>query len=309
MELAVLYRGPLESCNYGCTYCPFAKKVDEAATLAADRAALARFVAWIAARPPGDRLSVLFTPWGEGLARAWYQEAMVELSRLPSITRVAIQTNLSVPLAWTARADATKAAVWATYHPDWTTRERFVAKVSDLRARGLAVSCGVVGFRRFFGEIEALRRALPGDVYLWVNAAKGRWDEGYADAEIAQLLAIDPHFSDNLRPHASRGEPCRAGAAVVSVDGEGTVRRCHFVRTPLGNLYLDRIEDLLAERPCPNDTCGCHIGYVHLDRLGLHEVYGDGVLERIPRRLPVLSGERREDLPLVDGASLAVQAR
>jgi len=150
---------------------------------------------------------------------------------------------------------------------------------------------------------------LPGDVYLWVNAAKGRWDEGYADAEIAQLLAIDPHFSDNLRPHASRGEPCRAGAAVVSVDGEGTVRRCHFVRTPLGNLYLDRIEDLLAERPCPNDTCGCHIGYVHLDRLGLHEVYGDGVLERIPRRLPVLSGERREDLPLVDGASLAVQAR
>lgn len=38
----------------------------------------------------------------------------------------------------------------------------------------------------------------------------------------------------------------------------------------------------LAERPCSNDTCGCHIGYVHLDRLGLYATFGDGVLERVP---------------------------
>ncbi|HTE17442.1 MAG TPA: hypothetical protein VK689_03550, partial [Armatimonadota bacterium] len=38
----------------------------------------------------------------------------------------------------------------------------------------------------------------------------------------------------------------------------------------------------LAERPCPNETCGCHIGHVHLDRLKLYPVFGDGVLERIP---------------------------
>ena len=25
MNLSILYRGPLSSCNYGCEYCPFAK--------------------------------------------------------------------------------------------------------------------------------------------------------------------------------------------------------------------------------------------------------------------------------------------
>lgn len=37
----------------------------------------------------------------------------------------------------------------------------------------------------------------------------------------------------------------------------------------------------LGERPCPNATCGCHIGYGHLDELDLHRTYGSGVLERI----------------------------
>ena len=38
---------------------------------------------------------------------------------------------------------------------------------------------------------------------------------------------------------------------------------------------------LLLPRPC---TCGCHIGYVHLDYLELHKVFGAG-LERIPTDL------------------------
>jgi hypothetical protein len=28
--------------------------------------------------------------------------------------------------------------------------------------------------------------------------------------------------------------------------------------------------------------CDCHIGYVHLKRLGLHELFDGGLLERIP---------------------------
>ncbi|GAA2645559.1 hypothetical protein GCM10009864_04710 [Streptomyces lunalinharesii] len=50
-------------------------------------------MAW-AAQQTDDRLSVLFTPWGEGLVRSWYRRALVELSRLPHVRRVAIQTNL-----------------------------------------------------------------------------------------------------------------------------------------------------------------------------------------------------------------------
>ena len=30
-------------------------------------------------------------------------------------------------------------------------------------------------------------------------------------------------------------------------------------------------------------TCGCHIGYIHLDELGLYEVFGEGLMERIPQ--------------------------
>ena len=57
------------------------------------------------------------------------------------------------------------------------------------------------------------------------------------------------------------------------------------MRDPIGSIYDEGWESMLAERPCPNATCGCHIGYVHLDHLGLGEVFRDGILERIPRRV------------------------
>lgn len=103
MDLTVLYRGPLSSCDYDCPYCPFAKRRDSREQLRADRAALERFAGWAAAQT-GDRLSVLFTPWGEGLVRSWYRRTLTELSHLPHIRRVAIQTNLSCRTDWLAEA-------------------------------------------------------------------------------------------------------------------------------------------------------------------------------------------------------------
>ncbi len=279
MQLSFLYRGPLESCNYGCVYCPFAKKVDSREELAADRAALERFVAWIGART-GDRIGVLVTPWGEGLIRRWYQEALVALSHLPHVERASIQTNLSCDLRWAERANPSRLALWATYHPEWTDRAKYVAKVRALRALGIRVSCGVVGFRRFADEIERLREDLPDDVYLWINAAKS--SERYLPDDVARFERIDPLFRTNTVAHPSLGRSCRAGASVVSVDGDGDVRRCHFVDEVIGNLYDGSFDAGLRERPCPNATCGCHIGYVHLDDLDLYRTYGGGILERIP---------------------------
>lgn len=284
-DLSLLYRGPLESCNYGCAYCPFAKQVDDRETLARDRRDLARFVDWVAARRD-LRLSVLFTPWGEGLIRRHYQAALVRLSQLEHVDRVAIQTNLSAPLGWTAHADPARLALWATYHPEWTTRERFVEKVRMLDARGVGVSCGVVGFRRFAGEIEALREALPPHVYLWINAVKSGGETGrgepYTEAEIERFARVDPHFRVSAERHPSLGKACVTGDRVVSVAGDGTVRRCHFVAEPIGNLYDPAFDEALRPRPCPNASCDCHIGYVHLEELGLQGLYGPGLLERIP---------------------------
>jgi hypothetical protein len=73
---------------------------------------------------------------------------------------------------------------------------------------------------------------------------------------------------------------------VISVDGDGTVRRCHFVRAELGNLYDGSYRAALRPRPCPLAVCDCHIGYVHLETLPLYDVFAGGVLERVPATVP-----------------------
>ncbi|RRQ71635.1 radical SAM protein [Streptomyces griseofuscus] len=278
MDLTILYRGPLASCDYDCPYCPFAKRRDSRAQLTADRAALERFADWAAAQE-GDRLSLLFTPWGEGLVRSWYRRALVELSRLPHIRRVAIQTNLSCRTDWLTAADLDTLALWCTYHPGQTPYDRFLAKCHDLAARGVRHSVGVVGLPEHLEHARRLRAELPEQVYLWVNAAEGH---SYTDAEADEWTALDPLFPYSRHPHRSAGLPCRTGESVISVDGEGTVRRCHFVRAELGNLYDGSYRDALRPRACPLAVCDCHIGYVHLETLPLYDVFAGGVLERIP---------------------------
>ncbi|WP_035843982.1 STM4011 family radical SAM protein [Kitasatospora azatica] len=280
MDLTVLYRGPLASCDYDCPYCPFAKRRDTPDQLRTDRAALARFADWAAAAGAGgDTLSVLFTPWGEGLVRSWYRDTLVRLSRLPHVRRVAIQTNLSCRTDWLAEADLDSLALWTTYHPGQVTHERFLAKCRELTALGVRYSVGVVGQPEHLAAARRLRAELPPDVYLWINAAEGL---SYQDHEAAEWTALDPLFAYSRHPHPSAGLPCRTGASVISVDGAGTVRRCHFVPEVLGNLYDDSYRAALAPRPCPLSTCDCHIGYVHLETLPLYELFAGGVLERIP---------------------------
>lgn len=104
MHLTILYRGPLSSCNYGCEYCPFAKKTANSKELAADKNALARFINWITEQTAYE-FSILFTPWGEALIYDYYQAGLTHLSQLPNVQKVAIQTNLSCELDWLNRAN------------------------------------------------------------------------------------------------------------------------------------------------------------------------------------------------------------
>jgi MoaA/NifB/PqqE/SkfB family radical SAM enzyme len=280
MDLTILYRGPLSSCNYDCGYCPFAKRQETAAELAVDRRALERFVAWAEERRDLE-LGILFTPWGEALTRRWYQHALVRLSRCDHIRPAAIQTNLSCSLDWIEDADPERLALWTTYHPGQTERPGFLFQCRRLRERGISFSVGVVGLREHRTEIEALRAELPPDTYLWINAYKDD-PHHYSADDVERFAAIDPHFPINNNRHPSAGRACRTGHSVISVDGDGTVRRCHFIRTPLGNLYGDDFPGFLRPRPCTNETCGCFIGYVHLEELGQDRVFGDRLLERIP---------------------------
>lgn len=284
-DLTILYRGPLASCNYGCGYCPFAKRPETAAEKEADTAALTRFLDWCDAHP--GPLSVFFTPWGEALHHARYREAVIRLSRMPLLSRVAAQTNLAGSLEWLQEADTTRVGLWATFHPTEVSLDRFVRNVLRADELGASVSAGVVGMRSQIDDIEELRAALPEHIPVWVNAYSvdgGPVRRGYyRDDDIARLRAVDPYFEVGLVRFASRGRTCGAGSRAITVDGDGTVHRCHFVPRRLGNLYTDGLDDILTTDPCPKPVCDCHIGYVHLDELAAHRVYGEGLLERVPR--------------------------
>ncbi|MHA3916398.1 STM4011 family radical SAM protein [Halovulum sp. GXIMD14793] len=275
--LAILWRGSLSSCNYGCSYCPFAKTKDSKEALARDRAALERFTDWVAGQD--QEISVLFTPWGEALVRGYYRRAMTRLSLMPHVPTVAIQTNFSCSTDWLKDGDLRALAFWITYHPTEIAREKFVAKISALQDLGARYSVGIVGDPTQLAEIEALKADLPDETYLWVNAMTGKAIR-YDPEQIARLVAVDPLFRLNLRPHRSKGRACFAGESVISVAADGTATRCHFIKTPIGNIYDPDFDQALKPRDCAAAYCRCHIGYSHLKDLDLRTVFGDGFLER-----------------------------
>ncbi|MBD2096398.1 radical SAM protein [Trichocoleus sp. FACHB-591] len=280
MHLTILYRGSLVSCNYGCEYCPFAKRQQSAAELTVDRQSLEKFANWIADHPQHE-FSILFTPWGEALIYSWYQQTLVHLSHLSNVRKVAIQTNLSCSLEWIEQANRDRLALWATFHPEWSTLDRFLEKCDYLQHYGIRFSVGVVGFPRFKAAIATLRQQLPKSVYLWINAVKAELPHLPPD-DHAFFQSIDPLYHLNTHHYPSLGKSCRAGESVISVDGEGTIRRCHFIKPAIGNIYDSAFEMALFERLCTNETCHCHIGYVHLNYLELDKIFGSGILERVP---------------------------
>ena len=277
-RLDILYRGDLSSCNYDCGYCPFAKVRETHAELEQDRKDLDRFVKWCKVQDH-RKLGIFFTPWGEALIRRWYCEAVTELSHMPHVERVAVQTNLSFPMGWLDASCKNTVALWATYHPDEVTLEKFCDAAASARAAGIRHSVGSVGLREHVDRISELRDRLPASTYVWINAYKR---DAYYDATlIERFRRIDPLFPVNLLRFRSRGRRCRTGASVVSVNGEGTLRRCHFVKEPIGSIYDDSWEACLTERACPAEQCGCHIGYVHMPELRLYDMFVDRTLERM----------------------------
>ena len=161
---SILYRGPLSSCNYSCSYCPFAKTKNTRAELADDAARLMRFVDWVKTRP--EQIGILFTPWGEGLIRKAYQQAMTTLSHLPQVRRVSIQTNLSGSLNWMQAVDKEAFALWTTFHPSQIALEDFVARCWQLEDMGIRYSVGFVALQEDLPYLQQLRQALPKHRYL-----------------------------------------------------------------------------------------------------------------------------------------------
>jgi hypothetical protein len=244
-----------------------------------DKQQVERFVQFVQQQKDTE-FKLFFTPWGEGLIRKHYQQALVDLSNMPNVQRVAIQTNVSCTLGWLQKANKDKIALWATYHPGQVSRQAFLDKCKQLDAMGVMYSVGIVGFKETIEEIELMRTLLSEERYLWVNALKKRSDY-YTAIERDRLVAVDPYVPYNMVHHESKDKACRTGHTVISVDGDGNIYRCHFIKEKLGNIYEDALNTVLKPRLCTNATCGCHIGYVHMNDLKLYDVYKGRELERV----------------------------
>lgn len=275
-----MYRGPLASCNYDCGYCPFAKRKDTAAQLNRDRESLQRFSSWIREHNE-HQWKILFTPWGEGLSRSWYRQAIVEMSKWDHVNTVAIQTNLSCQLEWLSACDRQSVAFWTTFHPTEVPAEVFVRKVKRLREWEIRLSVGMVAVPDHLSAIRQMRWALPEEIYLWINAQQPR-SRRYTDVEIAELTEIDPQFPFLLRRTMSLGKPCQTGETTFTVDGAGNMRRCHFVDQVIGQLYSPEWFDALRPRYCPNRFCDCFLGKSQLQSDVQQPFSGDRMFERIP---------------------------
>lgn len=274
--LTIYYRGRLSGCNYDCGYCPFAKRTDSKVVLRQDKADLERFVAWVSGQKRD--ISVMFTPWGEAFIRRYYQDAMIRLSQCDHVQKVVIQTNLSGSLDHFLKNANQKLALWCTYHPSQTSLEDFVEKCEKLYQQKISFSVGGVGNRSELKQLEKLRAVLPKDIYMWVNANRDE-QASYLTEDYKRFQSIDAWFDLNCHQYESYGKACDAGSRSLFIDGAGNVQRCHFVKQTLGNIYHGFHLD---QSPCPNQTCDCHIGYIHLPHLALDKVFADRALERIP---------------------------
>ncbi len=258
--LTLYWRGPLDGCTYACPYCPFAKRAYTPANLDADRAALARFVAWVA---EADRaVDVLMTPWGESLVFPWTQAALCTLSHMPHVRCAGTQSNASGPTRWAAAANPDRLSLWLTWHPGEVSAAEFLAKVCAYRDLGVRVSAGVVAQPEHLDAAEALFASLPEGAKGWVNAAKP--PRAQPEAHHERWARLDPNYPLDRRGVRSRGLLCATGETTFLVEGEGTVRRCHLLAEPLGNLYEGALERLVTPRACPRARCDCYVGYSQL---------------------------------------------
>jgi MoaA/NifB/PqqE/SkfB family radical SAM enzyme len=286
MSLLVLFRTRLEWCNYSCHYCPWnatATRVP-ADAFRDDERRLDRIVRRVAELP--QRVEFFITPRAEYLVLPYWRAAVARLLVLPQVERVTVQTNLSFEVgAFLDEADAAKLALWTTYHPTEVPPEeleRLHAKWALLRARGVPFSVGVVGTHANLPHARELRRRLPPDVYLWVNAYQ-REPDYYTPEQLEEIRSIDPLFDLNNQRYPSLGRPCTAGQRAVYLDDEGDLRRCFFVGTVLGNLFRDGWRRLDAALGCPRATCHCYVGHMHIVELDFRSVYGEDLAVRIPK--------------------------
>ncbi|MCL1790259.1 MAG: STM4011 family radical SAM protein [Peptococcaceae bacterium] len=230
----------------------YAKKEALDRERARDRLALEKFCAKVP--EIGNNLSVMFVPHGEALIHSYYQEALAQLCASASIAKVGCQTNLSFSvenflghLGFSPKNQSrrdmnntksvlSKIRLWCTFHPTQTSLDQFLKQCQELYQNKILFSVGAVGLPKHTEILTELRRLLPRNIYLWINAAEGM-NITYTQHDISNLLAIDPLFIYELQDHPAQPAHCRGGKESFFVEANGTIFPCLISRNKLGNIY------------------------------------------------------------------------
>ena len=276
----IYYRGFIKSCNYRCFYCAFAKGSGSKEEMRREEDGLRRFYEQI--RRQVEAVQIFFLPYGEGMIYPMYQAALADLSALPQVRAVGIQTNLSwEPEGFLRllrqRGDAGKIRLWATYHPEMTSRAGFLDRLKQLAAE-VEIAAGMVATLENEDEIRVLRIELPSDIYLWLNAMDRR-KAAFSREVIERLQAIDPMFGYEFaqyRQKASGGTGFRRClAAENQYRDKGKVSSGCFLQK--GRKGKDQL--------CHNHRlCDCYLGYSNFADNPLANFFGANRAFRIPQK-------------------------
>lgn len=256
------YRGSLKSCNYSCSYCPFAKRTCSRRSIQADREAFFRFTGRMLQQQKGGAVQIV--PYGEALIHPYYWEGLAALSRSPVIDAVGAQSNFSFPTEEMLSVyrehggELKKLRLWGTFHPEMISAEQFARHCRFLTEQKISYCVGAVGVPEYLEQIRMLRKALPDSVYLWINKMDGL-GRRYTEAELEAFAEIDGYFRQELKHYRADLTAC---ADSRFVEADGMMRRCNISRENIGNFYEDSVESKKEELSgCKRKTCSCYLAY------------------------------------------------
>ena len=277
----ILYRGSLKSCKYHCSYCPFSKHPVSERELEKDRGQWLSFIRTLEEKH-WDVGALMVVPYGEAMLYRWYWEGLAQVSSMPGIEAVGIQTNLSFSgerfLDCYAAADGRfeKLRLWATFHPEMTDVSEFARRCEVFVKAGVQICAGAVGVPEHLDLIRLLRKKLPGSVYLWMNRMDGL-GRAYTGAEVEAFRALDPYFGRELLLPEADGEKCYNR---LFVEGNGRLHTCN-ISPMLHETWADA--ETFPAPVCRRRRCSCYLAYGGRQEIVNEMLFGPWPLFRIPR--------------------------
>ena len=228
--------------------------------------------------------ALMVVPYGEAMIHTWYWEGLAQISGLPETDAVGVQTNLSFPVKKfletfaMAGGKMEKIRLWATFHPEMTDVEEFAGRCRELGNAGVTLCAGAVGVPENIELLRRLRKELPEEIYLWINAMDGL-GRPYTPQEQKAFRELDPYFIRELVPVPADVSMCRDR---LFVEGDGRVHICNISRVQ--NESWEEISFPWEKGICGRKRCSCYLAYGGREDFMNRILFGPYPLFRIPRR-------------------------